>query len=595
MEIRPKRRPVFVIGTGRCGTTLLTDLIQGPRIDCRKERQVQSRFPRHGNQHLFNLLYRGDISEAEFLAHFHAVRLAHVSRLPDDHVYCEKIPHGQWAVEAIRRVFPAARFIEIWRDGRDTVQSMLHAGWYAPQDKRPRWEPRGDLGAWRSMGQFGKCCLRLHRTIPFTILNRLSYDADTWMGFSYEELTTDPEPVLRRIEEFTGETLFRGRVEVRQSGGKWRRWTDEQWSIWRRTLGPDGLAAQRLLGYGNEDAPGDLPAATASAAIAAASTAAASPGDAGGDATPGPCASLTLPEPLVLAPSSQARPAASLAPATGRPAAPKPASATARPPGSGDITLFLLVRDRREFTRIALDALERCTDLSLLHRLVFVNDASTDGADRCCRDFVRRTGFGEVVDVRGGTVTNALYEGSRPYVNDPVAWYGKLDNDMVVSEGWLPKLLGAIRGSAETYDVVGFTTVNEFFPTSPGELWAARRPEDYSLQRVGWTGGNFLMRRDAFLATRGLGVSERPENYITGSLSELHRDLAARGELRVAIIRPHLPVFKLDKVAVPAYDEYAFFERRGLDRERIGDLIDRYHEAGYCRKRRLGDRVVNTF
>ncbi|MSR48316.1 MAG: hypothetical protein EXS13_14855, partial [Planctomycetes bacterium] len=28
---------VFVVGTGRCGTTLLTDLIQGERISCLKE------------------------------------------------------------------------------------------------------------------------------------------------------------------------------------------------------------------------------------------------------------------------------------------------------------------------------------------------------------------------------------------------------------------------------------------------------------------------------------------------------------------------------------------------------------------------------
>lgn len=586
MEIRPKRRPVFVIGTGRCGTTLLTDLIQGLRIDCLKERQVQSRFPQHGNQHLFNLLYRGDIPEPEFLAYFHAVRLAHVSRVPDHHVYCEKIPHGQWAVEAIRRVFPTARFIEIWRDGRDTVQSMLHAGWYAPGDTRPRWEPRGDLEAWRSMGQFEKCCLRLHRTIPFTILNRLSYDADTWMGFPYEELTADPEPVLRRIEAFAGEELYRGRVEVRRSGGRWRQWTGEQWEVWRRTLGPDGLAAQRLLGYGDEPAPDEVPSPRPPCAALTA---------AGPEALRTPGAALTLPEPLVLTSSTRASADAAALPPGARFPAAMPDAARARRPGSGDVTLFLLVRNHREFTRIALDALERHTNLSLLHRLVFVNDGSTDGADRCCHDFVRRTGFGEVVDVRGGTVTNALHEGSRPYVNDPVAWYGKLDNDMVVSEEWLEKLLAAVRGSARTFDVVGFTTVNEFFPTAPDELWAAKRPEEYSLQQVGWTGGNFLMRRDAFLTTRGLGVTEQPENYIAGSLSELHRDLAARGELRVAIIRPHLPVFKLDKVAVPAYDEYAFFERRGLDREWIGELVDRYHDAGYCRKRRLGDRVVNTF
>ncbi|UCF83780.1 MAG: hypothetical protein JSV50_21900, partial [Desulfobacteraceae bacterium] len=75
MEIILKKRPVFVIGTGRCGTTLLTDLIQGKQIHCLKERQVLSRIRELGNQHIFNLLYWGDITEQFFLRFFKAVRV----------------------------------------------------------------------------------------------------------------------------------------------------------------------------------------------------------------------------------------------------------------------------------------------------------------------------------------------------------------------------------------------------------------------------------------------------------------------------------------------------------------------------------------
>jgi hypothetical protein len=245
---------VFVIGTGRCGTTLLTDLIQGPRIDCLKERAVRSRFPAFGNQHIFNLLYRGDLPEGTFLQYFRSVREKLLERHPPENVYCEKIPHGQWAVESIRRVFPEARFIEIYRDGRDTVQSMLHVSWYAPDDTRPRWIPRGDLAEWKRSSQFEKCCTRLHRTIPFTILNRLSYDSDVYLSFAYEELMAETETVIQRIEEFAGTDLYRDRVQIRPSLGNWRRWSIEQTETYDRILGEDGWRAQRFLGYEREAA-----------------------------------------------------------------------------------------------------------------------------------------------------------------------------------------------------------------------------------------------------------------------------------------------------------------------------------------------------
>jgi hypothetical protein len=259
------------------------------------------------------------------------------------------------------------------------------------------------------------------------------------------------------------------------------------------------------------------------------------------------------------------------------------------------VDIFLLVKDRWEFTEIVLSFLHEFTDFSRVHRLVFVNDGSTDGVDDVCHTWIRRTGIGEVVSIRGGSVTNALYLGTHPYRNDPVRWVVKLDNDLVLCEDWLTKVLVPAEASRDRYDVFGFTTVNEFFPSTPEEIWADRPASDYGLQTVPYTGGNFLMRWDAFLRTRHLGVTRDPRNYITGSISELHRALSARGVLRIATVRPHLPVFKLDKVAVSAFDRYGFFERRGLDRSRIESLVERYHREGVCRKRIVEDRVVNRF
>ncbi len=249
MRIDLPRRPVFVIGTGRCGTTLLTELIQGPRIHCLKERQVQSRFPQFGNHHIFYLRYRGDISEDVFLALFRTARTALLRDLPQGHVYCEKIPHGQWAIPEIRRVFPDAKFLEIHREGKDTVQSMIHAGWYAPDDARPRWASRGPLDAWHAMSQFEKCCTRYAHTIAHTVFNRITMSANDYLSISYEDLMHEPEATLQRMETFAGETFERGRVELTPSHDNWRKWGTEQLDTYHAILGEDGMRAQAFLGY----------------------------------------------------------------------------------------------------------------------------------------------------------------------------------------------------------------------------------------------------------------------------------------------------------------------------------------------------------
>jgi glycosyltransferase involved in cell wall biosynthesis len=258
------------------------------------------------------------------------------------------------------------------------------------------------------------------------------------------------------------------------------------------------------------------------------------------------------------------------------------------------LDIFLLVKNRREFTDLALSHLYEFTDFSRVHRFVLVDDESSDGAAEICRDWIRRTGRGEIVRVKGGSVSNALFLGTHRFLNDPVRWVVKLDNDFIVSEDWLTKVLVQAE-SRHPYDVIGFTTVNEFFPSSPEEIWAERAPEDYRLVPVPYTGGNFLMKWETFKRFRHLGVVPNPKNYIVGSLSEIHRALTEHGLMKVALIAPHLPVFKLDKIVAAAYGPYGFFERRGIDRAWVEERIEEYFLAGMCRKRFVEGRVVNRF
>src|SRR5262249_7169377 len=121
--------------------------------------------------------------------------------------------------------------------------------WYGPGDPLPRWTPRGDLTAWHKLSQFEQCCIRLARTIPFTLQNMLCEDADRYLSFSYESLMNDTETTMRRMEDFLGLKLDRGRVQIKPSREAWRSWTREQLATYERILGPRGLQLQELLGY----------------------------------------------------------------------------------------------------------------------------------------------------------------------------------------------------------------------------------------------------------------------------------------------------------------------------------------------------------
>jgi hypothetical protein len=259
------------------------------------------------------------------------------------------------------------------------------------------------------------------------------------------------------------------------------------------------------------------------------------------------------------------------------------------------LDVCILVRNRAEFTALALAQLERCTNFSHVRRLLLVNDSSTDGADDVCRGWVRRVGFGEVVDVRAGTVTNALFQGTEALVDDPPRHLVKLDNDFMVCEGWLEIMLAQVALCRGRFEVYGFSTPNDFFVSAPDDVWNPHAAEDYALEPTAYTGGNFLIQWGAFLRTRHLGVTQSPTSYVTGSISEIHRRLSIEGRLRCCVVKPHLPVFKLDKALDPAFDGYRFFERRGLDRARIASLVHEYAAAGSSRKDLVGGRVVNRF
>lgn len=105
---------------------------------------------------------------------------SHFASLEGKQRWGDKTPMYLQHIDMLSRVFPDARFIHIYRDGRDSAQSF-HRRWrQAPSRTIFRWKKSIALG--REQGQ------RLGNARYFEL--------------SYEELTEDPESWMRRVCSF---------------------------------------------------------------------------------------------------------------------------------------------------------------------------------------------------------------------------------------------------------------------------------------------------------------------------------------------------------------------------------------------------------
>ena len=114
--------PVFIVGAPRSGTTMLLQILS-----------AQPQFTRSFEP--FRIWYqifgrgRDDALSGEMPARkAMMVRTRFLKELePDRPVLVAKDPRDSLRVDAIRRIFPTARFIHIVRDGRDVIASIIKA------------------------------------------------------------------------------------------------------------------------------------------------------------------------------------------------------------------------------------------------------------------------------------------------------------------------------------------------------------------------------------------------------------------------------------------------------------------------------------
>jgi hypothetical protein len=217
-------RPVFVVGSPRFGTSILTWCLgQHPNIFAVPESNWMGDFVVNvavvhqsgaARGHL-SILSAMDISRDELLANFgrtindlilsHRLDLertrAAIPSLPEfmrrslpgaKTRWVDGTPEYSLHIYALKKLFPEAVFIHVLRDVRDVVRSMLNLHRLAGVQLVANEEE-----AYRYWLRTVKACVRAERAYGSNVVRRFPYDA----------LINHPEPAIRSTLDFIGEAF----------------------------------------------------------------------------------------------------------------------------------------------------------------------------------------------------------------------------------------------------------------------------------------------------------------------------------------------------------------------------------------------------
>ena len=263
------KAPLFIVGTGRSGTTILFELITcHPRVGW--PAPMVGRWPRKLwlNRLYFRILewpvigpwvhQRMGLTESysfwdslfpgfslpcrDLLASdvtpwaARAIRNALAQLLPARtrrDTLVMKIT-GWPRIGFLREIFPEAKFIHIYRDGRAVASSLMRMswwwGWRGPENWRWGPLPEKYQQAWEASGR----CFAVLAGIQWLILmdafeQAIAKAGESVLSVSYERLCGQTQDVMKEICEWSGlgwnEQMARaiGAYQLRSANDKWRR------------------------------------------------------------------------------------------------------------------------------------------------------------------------------------------------------------------------------------------------------------------------------------------------------------------------------------------------------------------------------------
>ena len=106
------------------------------------------------------------------------------------------------------RVFPDARFVHVVRDGRAVANSFLQMAWWRGYEGPDAWGwgplPAEDRAAWEAAGRSYPLLAGLEWKLLVDAFDRAAAElpADRWLEVRYEEFIADPRAVMARVLTF---------------------------------------------------------------------------------------------------------------------------------------------------------------------------------------------------------------------------------------------------------------------------------------------------------------------------------------------------------------------------------------------------------
>jgi hypothetical protein len=162
--------------------------------------------------------------------------------------YGDATPDLTYCADALVAAFPDALFVQVVRDGRDTVAAMLAdqvaMSWFRPsvvnietEFPNPFYgvEDEADRLAFASLPAAGKCALRWRGAIRLAARLRRTLPADQLKTLRYEDMARDPGAAAGTLTSFTGSKVT---APVTPSAGRSKAEQNE----WRRSLSYSQLA-----------------------------------------------------------------------------------------------------------------------------------------------------------------------------------------------------------------------------------------------------------------------------------------------------------------------------------------------------------------
>lgn len=256
---RRRAKCLFVLSTGRCGTTTLTSLlslspgihaVHMPHPQYREEtRHAYQAFP----------LSRGEARR--YLQAYAWSRIGPLRRsLVSGKYYAECSCRLTFFGPELASFFPRARFLHLYRNPADVVRSGMRRGYYVNHGWDPyRITPRSDdphAESWSEWGPFEKCCWFWKEINRFSLETVSSLDPARTRSVRFESLVSPDGQAARELFEWLGvatppQDEIRRVISVPENAQRegefprWPDWTEAQ----KETLAAiAGLVAVRL-GY----------------------------------------------------------------------------------------------------------------------------------------------------------------------------------------------------------------------------------------------------------------------------------------------------------------------------------------------------------